>query len=130
MSYMIMSYGYEVKTIDKNFDTLEEAEKKLHSLVMEWLDGRDMSIEETDYIEGDHYFYESVEELGAAIYELFEIPECKNEYDELMWELKIILEKIDYAAKDYMACLEECMVDIYVNDAKKILDRIHEIENP
>ena len=130
MSYMIMSYGYDVKETNEAFETLEEAERKLHELVMEWLENEDLSLDDTDYEEGDHYFCELLDERGAGIYELFEVPDCKNEYDELMWDLRLTLEKIEYAAEDYKACLEECMVESYAEEAKRILDKIHEIENP
>lgn len=131
MSYMIMSYGYQVKETVTEIETLEEAERIMASLVREWCEEMDMTVDELEnYTEGDHYFCETFDELGVSIYELFEVPECKNEYDQLMWELKLDLEMIEYAAEDYTASLAECMVETYAEQAKRKLARLYEIEHP
>lgn len=130
MSYMIMSYGYEVDDEVIDIETLEEAEHIMHQMVLKWLNKMCMSLKDTDYRKGDHYFCGIVDERGAGIYEIFEVPECKTEYDQLMWDLKLDLEMIEYAATDYMVCLEECMVENFAEEAKRKLARIYEIEHP
>lgn len=129
MKYLIMSYGYDVKK-PITVDTLEQAEKIMDQRVKDWCQEHDIDPYEEGYSDGDDYFKSGIDERGAAIYELFEVPEIKTEYEQLMWDLKMQLEKIEYAAIDYKYSLEECMVEEYAEDAKRMLDRMNRLLNP
>ncbi len=130
MSYMIMAYGYEVEEDVVDISTLKKAEQILHKLVVRWCKEQDIDMDEVDYEKGDHYFQHGIEECGAATYQLLEVPEIKNEYDQLMWELRLDLEMIDAATVDYKCSLMECDVESITASAREKLDRIYAIEHP
>ena len=127
MTYMITAYGYEVGDDVKNIKTIEEAEKILRKKVKKWCKENEIDIDDTDYTEGDYYFNYGLEEHGVCIYEIHEIPDFKNEIEELIWKAKLQTEIAEYAADDYCWSLMDNCVSNYTFAAREYLDKVLEL---
>ena len=130
MSDMIFAYGYDVEDSIPEIETLEKAERKLEELTTQWCEDHDVDLIEVANIKEDHFFRYGIDEEGSATYMLLEEPEIKNEYDQLMWELRLDMEMIDAASDDYKYSLMECDVESITASAREKLDRIYAIEHP
>lgn len=132
MNYMVYGYGsYDVDETDAlDIKTVKEAEEILDEKVMRWCEEHGIDPVEANYDEGDHYFSFGREEHGVAIYAIYEIPDFKNEVEELIWKAKFEMDKAEYAADDYAWTLMDCGVEQYTSKAKELLDRAMELMNP
>ncbi len=131
MKYMVYGYGsYDVDDTDaRDIATVEEAEEIMDEKVKRWCEEHDIDPEDAEYDEGDHYFSYGTEK-GVAIYVIYEIPDFKNEVEELMWKAKFEMDKAEYEAEEYSWTLQDCGVDQYTSRAKELLDRAMELMNP
>lgn len=128
MSYMIYGYGYDVPTEDAlNINTREEADEIMWQRVNDWCDEHGIDPEDADFSKGDDYFRYGREEYGAGIFKLYEIPEFKNEVEELLWKAKFEMDKAFFASENYKFELCDCFTEDHAEEAKKYINRAMEL---
>ena len=124
MSYMVFCFGsYDVPDGVKNIATENEAMDVLHNKVVKWCKNHKVDMDDADYCEGDDEFYYGVEERGACIISIYEVPDDKtNKLEQYLWKAKMELEKANWAAEDYKWTLTDCCVDCYTAAATSYID--------
>lgn len=128
--YMILTYGYDAENNVNNIKTIEEAREKLIKMSEEWCDNHDIDIDDTYYSEYDNTFTYGIEEKGSITYTIFEVPEFKNEIEELLFTAKIEIWKAICDADDYVFSLSDNCVELYggraidfIDDALKLINQ-------
>ena len=124
MKYLVTAFGYDAGSDKRNIATKEEAVQIMERKVKQWCQKHDLDIDETDFVEGDTYFRYGIEEDGACIYEVHEVPDFKDEIDELLWKAQLALDYAEYAAEDYSYSLMDNCVSTYTTEVKDILSKI------
>ena len=139
MSYMVYGYGYDVPTEDAlNIKTRKQADRIMKKRVKDWCKEHDVDYDVVDYIEGfkaddgnyiegDIHFEHTIDEEGVAFFHIYEVPEFKNEVEELLWKAKLEMDKAYFASEDYKASLCDCCVDDHSEEAKRLIDRAMEL---
>ena len=123
MPYIVRSYGL-AEDEDRKFRSRERALQFIGRKVRKWCRENEVSIDEdTDFNDGDDYFYYGMEDRGVCIYRMYEVPKFASKAEELLWEAKIEMDMADNAAEEYKWTLTECGVSDHVYAAKACIDK-------
>ncbi len=127
MKYRIYSFGYDSFHEVQNHDNKEDAYKAFDELVHKWCENHGVNIEDTNYTESDTHFEYGIDEKGAFICQLYEIPEFENRVEELLWDAKLHMDKAEWTATDYAYTLQDNCVGEHVLDAQRSIDKALEL---
>ena len=128
MKYMVVSY---IDGMDNRnyFKVYKRAIDFIRREAKKWCKENEINInEETDYSDGDDYFYGLVYEVCAYI-KLYEIPQFNSKTEELLWNAKVEMDLADMATNYYKVTLTDCNTDYYISAAQKYIDEAMELLN-